>query len=401
MAGGAVILLEGDDYTGRCVNLAARLATAAQASEVLSTPELAALRAVRHAGGAGGDDHGRRDCTIRWRSCGWAWRRERARNDAVARNYGDTMPVSETTYETIEFERGDGIGWLRMNRPGQAQLVHDRDVARDARARPRDPRRRRPARGGRDRPRARVLVGHRHVGVHRRIRRRRSKTAPTRARVTPIPPSTASCARRRRTRGSPRRATRRSPPCTATRSARACSSRSRATSACSRAARKVGLLEHKYGILPDLGGTQRLPRVVGASKAKELIWTAAQIDAEESYRIGLCDRLVDDEELETEVTALAATIAAQPPLAVQGAKRAVDASRAPAGRRRPRVRGRAAARLPALRRHARGDHRVRRAARAPEYKGTSDARRDALPRTAERPARRAGGSRRARRRTRA
>jgi class 3 adenylate cyclase len=41
MAGGAVILLEGDDYTGRCVNLAARLATAAQASEVLSTPELA------------------------------------------------------------------------------------------------------------------------------------------------------------------------------------------------------------------------------------------------------------------------------------------------------------------------------------------------------------------------
>jgi len=54
---------------------------------------------------------------------------------------------------------------------------------------------------------------------------------------------------------------------------------------------QVGLLEHKYGILPDLGGTQRLPRVVGASKAKEMIWTAARIDAEESYRIGLCDRL--------------------------------------------------------------------------------------------------------------
>lgn len=42
MAGGAVILLEGDDYTGRSVNLAARLATAAQRSEVLCTPELAA-----------------------------------------------------------------------------------------------------------------------------------------------------------------------------------------------------------------------------------------------------------------------------------------------------------------------------------------------------------------------
>jgi enoyl-CoA hydratase/carnithine racemase len=89
---------------------------------------------------------------------------------------------------------------------------------------------------------------------------------------------------------------------------------------------EVGLLEHKYGILPDLGGTQRLPRVVGASKAKELIWTAARIDAEESYRIGLCDRLVDEVDLDAEVTALAATIAAQPPLAVQGAKRAVDAS---------------------------------------------------------------------------
>jgi enoyl-CoA hydratase/carnithine racemase len=89
---------------------------------------------------------------------------------------------------------------------------------------------------------------------------------------------------------------------------------------------QVGLLEHKYGILPDLGGTQRLPRVVGASKAKELIWTAARIDAEESYRIGLCDRLVDEADLDAEVTALAAAIAAQPPLAVQGAKRAVDAS---------------------------------------------------------------------------
>jgi len=43
MAGGAVILLEGDDYTGRSVNLAARLATAAQRSEVLCTPDLAAL----------------------------------------------------------------------------------------------------------------------------------------------------------------------------------------------------------------------------------------------------------------------------------------------------------------------------------------------------------------------
>jgi enoyl-CoA hydratase/carnithine racemase len=89
---------------------------------------------------------------------------------------------------------------------------------------------------------------------------------------------------------------------------------------------QVGLLEHKYGIMPDLGGTQRLPRVVGAAKAKELIWTAARIDAAEAYRIGLCERLVTAEALLDEVTALATQIASQPPLAVQGAKRAVEAA---------------------------------------------------------------------------
>jgi enoyl-CoA hydratase/carnithine racemase len=89
---------------------------------------------------------------------------------------------------------------------------------------------------------------------------------------------------------------------------------------------QVGLLEHKYGILPDLGGTQRLPRIVGAGKAKELIWTAARIDADEAFRIGLCERLVDADDLEKEASALADALAAQPPLAVQGAKRAVAAA---------------------------------------------------------------------------
>jgi enoyl-CoA hydratase/carnithine racemase len=89
---------------------------------------------------------------------------------------------------------------------------------------------------------------------------------------------------------------------------------------------KVGLLEFKYGILPDLGGTQRLPRLIGAAKAKELIFTSTQIDADEAFRIGLAERLVADAELEPTVQGLAATIAAQPPLAVQGAKRAVNAA---------------------------------------------------------------------------
>jgi len=87
---------------------------------------------------------------------------------------------------------------------------------------------------------------------------------------------------------------------------------------------KLGLLEHKYGLLPDLGGTYWLPRIVGPAKAKELIYTAETIDAEEALRIGLVNRLVDDAELDGAVAAIAERIAAQPPIAVRGTKRAVD-----------------------------------------------------------------------------
>lgn len=88
----------------------------------------------------------------------------------------------------------------------------------------------------------------------------------------------------------------------------------------------VGLLEFKYGIIPDLGGTQRLPRLVGPGKAKEMIFTAGRIDADEAYRIGLCEQLVPDEELDETVGKLAERIAAQPPLAIAAVKRAVNAS---------------------------------------------------------------------------
>ncbi|MFZ4584658.1 MAG: enoyl-CoA hydratase/isomerase family protein [Acidimicrobiia bacterium] len=86
----------------------------------------------------------------------------------------------------------------------------------------------------------------------------------------------------------------------------------------------LGLLEFNWGILPDLGGTQRLPRLVGPGKAKELIFTAAKIDGEEAHRIGLVERLVNDDALEAETAALVATLAAQPPLAVRGTKRAIN-----------------------------------------------------------------------------
>jgi enoyl-CoA hydratase/carnithine racemase len=89
---------------------------------------------------------------------------------------------------------------------------------------------------------------------------------------------------------------------------------------------RFGMLEAKYGLMPDLTGTQLLPRVVGPAKAKELIFTAEQIDADEAFRIGLANRVVDDDALEQTVADLAERLAAQPPIAIRGAKRAIDAS---------------------------------------------------------------------------
>lgn len=88
----------------------------------------------------------------------------------------------------------------------------------------------------------------------------------------------------------------------------------------------LGLLELRYGMMPDLGGTQRLPRLVGPGKAKELIFTGARIDAAEALRIGLCERVVHEDRLDAEAAELAALIAGQPPLAVRGAKAAVHAA---------------------------------------------------------------------------
>src|SRR5438552_4118896 len=92
---------------------------------------------------------------------------------------------------------------------------------------------------------------------------------------------------------------------------------------------QLGALEFRYGLLPDLGGTAWLPRLVGPARAKELVFTAARIYAEEALRIGLVNRVVEDAELEAAVAALAETIAAQPPLALRHAKRAIDAFAAP------------------------------------------------------------------------
>jgi enoyl-CoA hydratase/carnithine racemase len=89
---------------------------------------------------------------------------------------------------------------------------------------------------------------------------------------------------------------------------------------------KVGLTETRYGILPDMGATVRLPRIVGESRARELILLGDVIDAAEALRIGLANRVVADSDLDAAAAELAGRLAAQPPLAVRGARRAIDAA---------------------------------------------------------------------------
>ena len=89
---------------------------------------------------------------------------------------------------------------------------------------------------------------------------------------------------------------------------------------------KVGLVETRYGLLPDMGATVRLPRIVGESRARELILLGDVIDAAEALRIGLANRVVAGDDLDAAAAELAARLAAQPPLAVRGARRAIDAA---------------------------------------------------------------------------
>jgi enoyl-CoA hydratase len=82
--------------------------------------------------------------------------------------------------------------------------------------------------------------------------------------------------------------------------------------------------EVTYGIISDCGGTQRLPRVVGPGRARELIFTGRKIDATEAHRIGLVDHIYQPDQLMNEARKLAEEIAALSPAAVQAAKRALN-----------------------------------------------------------------------------
>jgi 2-(1,2-epoxy-1,2-dihydrophenyl)acetyl-CoA isomerase len=87
---------------------------------------------------------------------------------------------------------------------------------------------------------------------------------------------------------------------------------------------KVVFIERSLS--PDSGLSYFLPRIVGYSRAADLIYTSRAVDADEAYRIGLLDRLVPAERLLDEARALAEQIAFWPPLAMQMSKRALQSS---------------------------------------------------------------------------
>ena len=85
-----------------------------------------------------------------------------------------------------------------------------------------------------------------------------------------------------------------------------------------------GQPEVGLGITPGFGGTQRLARIVGTGKAKEMIYGARNIKAEEAYRIGLVNNVYPAEELMPAAKKLASTIARNAPIAVRNCKRAIN-----------------------------------------------------------------------------
>ncbi len=92
----------------------------------------------------------------------------------------------------------------------------------------------------------------------------------------------------------------------------------------------IGMPETRIGLIPDVGGSSRLPAVVGLGRAKELVMTGKMIGAEEAERIGLVNRVAPAAELDAAVDALADELLQCAPVAVALAKRVLDAAAKPA-----------------------------------------------------------------------
>jgi len=87
---------------------------------------------------------------------------------------------------------------------------------------------------------------------------------------------------------------------------------------------KMGTPEIKLGVIPSAGGTQRLPRLLGSAKAKELLFLGDPVDGGEAHRIGLVNKVVADEALMDEATNMAKLLLERPPVALRMIKAAVN-----------------------------------------------------------------------------
>ncbi|MBF6625803.1 enoyl-CoA hydratase/isomerase family protein [Aerococcaceae bacterium zg-BR9] len=87
---------------------------------------------------------------------------------------------------------------------------------------------------------------------------------------------------------------------------------------------KLGQPEVGLGIIPGFGGTQRLSRLIGPARAKDLIFTARIVDSQEALQMGLVNKVVESDVLLEEVEAIAKQIMKQAPLAVERAKEAIN-----------------------------------------------------------------------------
>jgi len=87
---------------------------------------------------------------------------------------------------------------------------------------------------------------------------------------------------------------------------------------------KLGLTETALGIIPGAGGTQRLPRLIGMGKAKELIYTARRLSAEEAYHYGIVEHIVEPQDLLEKAKILASEIGKNAPLSLVQAKTAIN-----------------------------------------------------------------------------
>jgi methylglutaconyl-CoA hydratase len=87
---------------------------------------------------------------------------------------------------------------------------------------------------------------------------------------------------------------------------------------------KFGLPETSLAIIPGAGGTQRLPRLIGSARAKELIFTARKIDAQTAYQYGIVQHVVEAGDAEKKAMEIAKEIANNGPLAVRAAKQSIN-----------------------------------------------------------------------------